>query len=494
MKYLMIRTILFVLILHLFLASFAQPVNWKAHWIMHPTAEPQAHAVILFRKNFELPKKPKKFVIHLSADNHYRLFVNGKYITRGPARGDISHWFFETLDIAGYLQSGKNNIVAEVVNWGPKRSFTYFSQMTSFILQGDSNTEKLVKTSGGCWKCVRNEAYSPKIVEWMTDRNTIDFGLYVGNPTDSIRADNYPWGWETIAYDDSNWLPAKWCDIAGGRDEQFTGGILYGGGKMLIPRLTGILKEEKVMFAGIRRSTGMDVKEDFLKGTGSLIIPANTTVSVLIDQTVETMGYPEMLVSGGKDARIQAMYAENMIVKKHSPKGNRNDIDVKFMVGIKDVFIPDGGQNRFFKTNLNTAFRVQIFRKGALMGTERGEWHGDKMSYYSEDQNGMGEIVVKASERTGKDEGGFVIQEPIKEAFVSPRWWKTDMLPEPLRHDSGHDGSHTFITHEFIDSLVNNRKPLVDIYEAIAYTSPGIVAHQSALKGGEYMAIPSFDI
>jgi len=353
----MIRTFLFISILPIFLTSFAQPVNWKAQWIMHPTAEPQAHAVILFRKNFELPAKPEKFVIHVSADNHYRLFVNGKYVTRGPARGDISHWFFETLDIAGYLQSGKNTVAAEVVNWGPKRSFTYFSQMTSFILQGDTKDEKMINTSGGSWKCVRNEAYSPKIVEWMTDRNTIDFGLYVGNPTDSIRADSYPWGWETTDYDDSKWLPTKWCDIAGGRDEQFSGGILYGGGKMLIPRLTGILKEEKVMFAGIRRSTGMDVKEDFLKGTGSLIIPANTKVSVLIDQTLETMGYPEMLVSGGKDARIQAMYAENMIVKNHSPKGNRNQIEGKYMVGIKDVFIPDGGKNRLFKPTYIRAFR-----------------------------------------------------------------------------------------------------------------------------------------
>jgi len=243
-----------VLIFLLTVSSFAQDVKWTAHWIMHPTAEPQAQAVVLFRKNFELPAKPGKFVIHLSADNHYRLFVNGKYITRGPARGDLSHWFFETLDIAGELITGKNTIAAEVINWGPKRSFTFFSQMTSFILQGDSETEKMVNTSGGSWKCFHNEAFSPKIVEWMTDRNTIDFGLYVGNPSDSIRADKYPWGWETTACDDSNWLPAKWCHIAGGRDQQFAGGILFGGGKMLIPRRTGILKEKKVLFAGIRRS------------------------------------------------------------------------------------------------------------------------------------------------------------------------------------------------------------------------------------------------
>jgi predicted dehydrogenase len=155
---------------------------------------------------------------------------------------------------------------------------------------------------------------------------------------------------------------------------------------------------------------------------------------------------------------------------------------------------PFWNETAFFKTNLDTAFRVQIFRKGALMGTERGEWHGDKMSFYSADQNGMSEMVVKASDKTGKDEGGFIVQEPIKQAFESPHFWNTEMLPEPMRHDSGHGGSHTFITHEFIDALVNNRQPEINIYEAIAYTAPGIVAHQSALKGGEMMNIPNFDI
>jgi hypothetical protein len=338
-------------------STFAEDVKWTAHWIMHPTVQPQDHAMILFRKSFVLPAKPGKFVLHVSADNHYRLFVNGSYITRGPARGDISHWFYETIDIAEYLQSGKNTIAAEVVNWGPKRSFTFFSQMTSFILQGDSEAEKMVNTSGGSWKSLQNQAFNAKMVNWMTDRSTIDFGLYVGNPTDSIVGEKYPWGWETSDFNDSAWLPAKWCDIAGGRDQQFAGGILYGGGKMLIPRRVGILKEEKVPFTGVRRSSGIDVNEQFLKGTGALTIPANKKITILIDNTVETMGYPEMIVSEGKDARIQVMYAENMIVKNHAPKGNRIEIEGKFMVGLKDVFIPDGGKSRLFKPTYIRAFR-----------------------------------------------------------------------------------------------------------------------------------------
>lgn len=336
---------------------FAQEVKWTAQWIMHPTVQPQSHTMILFRKSFDLSSKPAKFLVHVSADNHYRLFVNGKYITRGPARGDLPHWFFETLDLAEYLQAGKNVIAAEVVNWGPKRSFTYFSQMTSFIMQGDSDAEKLVNTSGGSWKCLQNLAFNAKMVNWMTDRSSIDFGLYVGNPTDSIVGAKYPWGWETRDFNDAAWLPAKWCDISGGRDTQFAGGILYGGGKMLIPRRTGLLKEEKLQFAGVRRSAGMDVNDQFLKGTGMLTVPANKKVTILVDQGVEIMGYPELIVSGGKDARIQAMYAENLIVKNKSPKGNRSQIEGKFMVGIKDIFIPDGGKGRLFKPTYIRAFR-----------------------------------------------------------------------------------------------------------------------------------------
>ena len=351
------RRILLIFIVLPFFALAEQPEKWTAQWIMHPTVQPQAHAVVLFRKNFKLTEKPKSFIVHVSADNHYRLFVNGQYFLRGPARGDLSHWFYETVDIAEYLQSGENIIAAEVVNWGPKRSFSYFSQMTSFILQGDSDSEKMVNTSGESWKCVHNQAFNPKIVNWMTDRSTIDFGLYVGNPTDSIRADKYPWGWQNSDFDDSGWLPAKWADIAGGRNAQYAGGILYSGGKLLIPRRVPVLKETRMPFAQIRRTTGIAKNENFIKGTGALIIPKNQKVSILIDQTHLTMGYPEMVVSGGKDAHIQVMYAENLIVKQKSPKGNRNEIEGKYMVGIKDVFIPDGGKERIFKPTYLRPFR-----------------------------------------------------------------------------------------------------------------------------------------
>ncbi|MBW6534932.1 MAG: hypothetical protein K0B11_07985 [Mariniphaga sp.] len=351
------KRILWFLIFIPQLLGAVQPQKWTAHWIMHPQVEPQTHAVVLFRKNFELSVKPDSFIVHASADNHYRLFVNGKYVLRGPARGDLAHWFYETVDISGYLEPGKNVIAAEVINWGPKRSFSFISQMTSFILQGNSEIENVVNTHGGSWKCLHNQAIYPKFIDWMFDRSTIDFGLYVGNPTDSINGNQYPWGWETADFNDSDWQSAKWADVAGGRSTQHAGGILYSGGKLLVPRQVPVLKETPMTFQSIRRVEGIEKDEGFIHGTKPLVIQPNSKVSILIDNEILTMGYPEMLLSGGKNAKIQAMYAENLIIKNKAPKGNRNEIDGKYMVGLKDVFVPDGGKNRLFKPTYIRTFR-----------------------------------------------------------------------------------------------------------------------------------------
>jgi predicted dehydrogenase len=146
-----------------------------------------------------------------------------------------------------------------------------------------------------------------------------------------------------------------------------------------------------------------------------------------------------------------------------------------------------------FKTNRGNAMRIANYRKGAVKGTERAQYYGDQMSFYFPNPLGLGALIVRAGKQMEKDDGGFTRQSSTAEPYEQPLWWKTDLLPEPLRHDSGHGGSHTFLTHEFIDALVKNRKPAIDVHEAVAYTAPGIVAHQSALKGGERLMIPSFD-
>jgi predicted dehydrogenase len=154
---------------------------------------------------------------------------------------------------------------------------------------------------------------------------------------------------------------------------------------------------------------------------------------------------------------------------------------------------PFWNETALFKTNRGTSFRVAVWWKGAHRGTERAQWFGDKMSFFFNHPNGMSAAVVRWTTSEEKDSGGFARQAAVLEKYEDPKWWSTPMLPAPLRHDSGHEGSHTFLTHEFVDAVLSGRKPAVDVYEAVAYTAPGIVAHQSALKGGEQMKVPQFD-
>lgn len=152
---------------------------------------------------------------------------------------------------------------------------------------------------------------------------------------------------------------------------------------------------------------------------------------------------------------------------------------------------PFWNESAMFKTNQGHGFRMNVWWKGAHRGTERAEWIGDNMSFYCGHPNGLGPLIVRSGAGLQEeDDAGFVRNLPAREAYDQPEWWKTDMLPEPLRHNSGHHGSHTFLTHEFIDALTHNRKPTVDIIEALAYTVPGIVAHESALRGGALLKIP----
>ena len=154
---------------------------------------------------------------------------------------------------------------------------------------------------------------------------------------------------------------------------------------------------------------------------------------------------------------------------------------------------PFWNETAMFKTDKGHGFKVEVFWKGAHRGCERGLWYGDKMSFFMPDPNGLGPIIVRSGGQTEKDSAGFVRQLSEYEVYDQPQFYASHMLPEAMRHTGGHDGAEPFLTHEFIDALVNERRPTVDIYEALAYTVPGIVAHESALHGGKQMKVPVFD-
>ncbi len=150
-------------------------------------------------------------------------------------------------------------------------------------------------------------------------------------------------------------------------------------------------------------------------------------------------------------------------------------------------------ETALFKTNKGNAMRVSINWRGAFGGCERAQWYGSKMSLFKAHPNGTGPVIRRASHKMGTDSAGFARAEAEFEQYSEPNWAATQ-LPPTLQMGGGHEGAEPYLTHEFIDALANNRKPAVDIHEALAYTVPGIIAHASAVKGGVQMKVPSFDV
>jgi predicted dehydrogenase len=153
---------------------------------------------------------------------------------------------------------------------------------------------------------------------------------------------------------------------------------------------------------------------------------------------------------------------------------------------------PFWNETAFFKTSGGHSARVSVFRHVAAGGAERGHFYGSQLSYIMERPEGSPDTVCRIS-KAGKlviDSNGYPEGDVSIEAFQQPDYF--ERLPEPLRVRTGHGNSHTFITHEFVSALREDRHPAVNVWEALAYTVPGIIAHRSALRNGECLKVPDY--
>jgi len=116
------------------------------------------------------------------------LFVNSKAVCFGPARGDLEHWPYESVDIAPNLKPGKNLLATEVWNFGELKPWAQFTIKTAFIIQGNSVSEEIVNTDS-TWKVIKNRAHSPASAG---TKETIGQFVVVG-PCDRVDATLYPW-------------------------------------------------------------------------------------------------------------------------------------------------------------------------------------------------------------------------------------------------------------------------------------------------------------
>lgn len=170
--------------------------DWKAQWIWLRAESP----MMLSRKSFELGDLPQKAILKITATSQYKLYVNGQYIIKGPARSAPHHQSFDLLDITRLLEKGRNTIAVKVHYQAGKQSYHFEGRpglLAQLNISFESNEAMLVTDES--WKVKADPS-------WDSTAPVINrFQDLVNDKVDLRQEIN---GWYNRFFDDLEWAPA----------------------------------------------------------------------------------------------------------------------------------------------------------------------------------------------------------------------------------------------------------------------------------------------
>lgn len=317
-------------------------------WISHAEAGPQARPIVLhFRRAIDLAEAPRRYVVRVTADNRFILFVNGQRVASGPSTGDVAHWREEEIDLAPWLKRGSNIIAATVWNGvqplklppnptdeqisGAQSAALFTSTAplfqqsvaTGFRLIGEGDAAAIATDNAG-WR-VKRDTGRGFANGWRQEK----FWYYVAGNPETIDA-------ATADFD------------AAGPSEQ------GGGWQDAIPApeaAARTLVDDRLPQQSYRPVAAGKVVRTDLGGATSfpsrpVTVPANSKATLLLQRDAMVAAYPELSVSGGAGATIKLTWAEALYDAKNR-KGDRDLIEDRKPLGIFDMFKPDGQHRRF---------------------------------------------------------------------------------------------------------------------------------------------------
>ena len=176
--------------------------EWTAGWITHPTAPLRDPLVLHFRRSLDINPVPASYVVRVSADNRFILYVNGHRVGEGPARGDLGHWRYERFDLAPLLKPGENVITATVWNWGVYAPVAQMSDRTAFLLESEATGSISISTPEG-WRV------EEELGRWPLERKSVTIQDYMAaGPGEEVDASKYDWNANSATGTTALWVPA----------------------------------------------------------------------------------------------------------------------------------------------------------------------------------------------------------------------------------------------------------------------------------------------
>ena len=153
---------------------------------------------ILFRRKFTLESRPQSATVYITADDYYKLYINGRFVAQGPAPSYHFDYSYNTVDVTEFLTEGENTIAVHTLYQGLiNRVWVSGDNRHGLILDLEADGKTAVST---------DESFLTKNHSAFSEMGTVGYDTQFLEKYDSRSIDV---GFERPDFDDSSWGNAK---------------------------------------------------------------------------------------------------------------------------------------------------------------------------------------------------------------------------------------------------------------------------------------------
>ena len=284
-----------------------------AAWVW--TTDAGSNRFFRLRCDFDADGSP--LAMHVSADERYILLLDGEEISRGPARGMVSHWFCQKVEAKP--RPGKHRLEAVVWTLGEDAPTAQLSNGGGFFLKAEGAYDNALTTGKGVWRIA-------PLHGTVTDGRTCKRSFGCGTQFKVV-------GCSVLGEEPQS---GAWTDVRRVSKPMASGIDSWG----VVP--SGWAVYESALPEMMMRS----VKPGEIP-KGKIEVPAKAKREWTFDLGDYYCAYPFLTVSGGKGAKIRFGFAEALI-GVDGKKRHRDSRDGLFSEAYFDTFLPDGREKTLF--------------------------------------------------------------------------------------------------------------------------------------------------
>ncbi len=162
---------------------------------IHPNELKNYH--MLVRKKFHFDKKSENVWLDITADDYYKLYVNGHFVGQGPSPSYETRYYYNHYEITDYLRNGENVIAVHTYYQGNINRVWNSGDLRQGLKAVCYDKNGIILQTDGTWKYKRARQY-------VNNRETGYHTQYL----EDIDMTKYDVGWKDINFEEKEWKSA----------------------------------------------------------------------------------------------------------------------------------------------------------------------------------------------------------------------------------------------------------------------------------------------